>query len=94
MPGSVPPGAEDVEVAVAVEAPWACLRMGEGCCRSGLPRETARLLRVGGEDGGCLASCNLQARALSSLMREASLTRRLKRGSVASVRKVSLRILE
>lgn len=39
------------------------------------------------------ASCSVHARALRRRIREASLTRRLKRGSVARVRKVSLRIL-
>lgn len=40
------------------------------------------------------ASCSFQATALRRRMRLASLTRRRKRGSVARVRKVSLRILE
>lgn len=40
-----------------------------------------------------LASCSLHAMAFKRRIREASLTRRLKRGSVASVRNVSLRIL-
>jgi hypothetical protein len=51
------------------------------------------------EDGRCeragavFASCSFQATALRSRIRLASVTRRLKSGSVASVRKVSLRIL-
>ena len=40
-----------------------------------------------------LASCSLHATAFRRRIREASLTRRLKRGSVARVRNVSLRIL-
>ena len=39
-------------------------------------------------------SPSVQARAFRRRIREASETRRLKRGSVARVRKVSLRILE
>lgn len=41
-----------------------------------------------------LASCSFHATAFSNRLRLASVTRRLKRGSVASVRNVSLRIFE
>lgn len=44
-------------------------------------------------DERSLESCSFHATALRSRIRLASVTRRLKRGSVARVRKVSLRIL-
>ena len=96
MPGSVPPGVEDELVAVVVEAPCACFPTGLACESSGLPMEVATFVTEERfeEGGDCFASCKRHAMALSRRMSEASLTRRLKRGSVASVRKVSLRILE
>ena len=96
IPGSVPPGMEDVLVAVVVDAPCACFPTGLACESSGLPRDVATFVTVERleEGGNCFASCKRHAIALSRRMREASLTRRLKRGSVARVRKVSFRILE
>ena len=77
---------------------------------SALPLEPGRLLGLLGVSYGrecllpdadelsfarsSLASCSFQAMALRSRIRLASLTRRRKSGSVVSVRKVSLRILE
>lgn len=92
MPGSVPAveaAAEEeegrvvVDVAVAVPGGKQVEEVdGGGGCNVG---------RVGG--GLCLSSWRVQARAFKRRMRDASETRRLKRGSVARVRKVSLRIL-
>ena len=46
------------------------------------------------KDAADAGSPSVQARAFRRRIREASETRRLKRGSVARVRKVSLRIFE
>ena len=96
IPGSVPPVAEFVLGAVVVLAALcACLRSGDGCsggeAREEFVREGDDVER---EAASTLASCSFQATALRRRISEASLTRRLKRGSVARVRKVSLRILE
>ena len=79
-----------------VDAPCACFPTGLACESSGLPSDVATLVTAEmlEEGGDSFASCKRHAMALSRRMSEASLTRRLKRGSVANVRKVSLRIFE
>lgn len=66
---------------------------GGALIRSSIARfwDSDRVCLFGGF--GFLASCILHATAFNSRIRLASVTRRLKRGSVARVRNVSLRIL-
>jgi len=91
VPGSLAPASEPS--VVKVKALALDFMVGVAFCSSGLPCSVIEY----DSRGGCFssfASCNFHATALRRRIKDASLTRRRKSGSVARVRKVSLRILE